>query len=374
MRKLIVLAAVLALSASVLAGCSPGEPVDNSPRTQEPAPATQLPTETPVLPTASPTPTATDAPPRTGVATPEPEPTLAEPPTESEQGPAPARELHLTIVYDNTAYDPGLTSDWGFAAWIEYGGHTLLFDTGGQGHVLLDNLAKLGLDPQQIEIVVLSHSHGDHTGGLPDLLDTGIRPTVYVPAAFVRSYKDTIQAQTELVEVKDPVEILPGLHSTGQLLRSVVEQGLVVETADGMVVITGCAHPGVLRMVKRATEIVDSEIALVVGGFHMGDYTQRQIEDTIAGFRELGVRWVTPTHCTGDRAQAAFRETYGEDYIEGGVGKTFAIGAGQGPGTALEAPSADAGLLLASVGFHPVRRRVLIPHFQHSRVEVRPLP
>ena len=158
-------------------------------------------------------------------------------------------DLKLTILYDNTAVDPRLKSDWGFAALVEYGGHTLLFDTGADGSMLLDNMRQLDVDPQSIEAVIFSHEHGDHTGGLQALLDTGVRPTVYVPSAFSSAFKEQVRARTKLVEVTDPLEILPGMHLT-RPVGSIVEQALAVETQDGTAMITGCAHPGVANMVR----------------------------------------------------------------------------------------------------------------------------
>ncbi len=235
-------------------------------------------------------------------------------------------QLQMTIVYDNTAYDSRLGADWGFSAWLEYDGHTILFDTGTDGSLLLGNMETLGLDPLRVEIVVLSHIHGDHTGGLQTLLDTGVQPTVYVPSTFPHSYVDEIRAQTTVVEVIAPSEIAPGLHTTGELLERVPEQGLVVETSEGSVVITGCAHPGILNMVDRAHVIVAGDIALVVGGFHLGEATRQQIQEIISGFRDHGVRQVSPTHCSGSGAKYMFRTEYGDDYITGGAGQVFVVG------------------------------------------------
>jgi 7,8-dihydropterin-6-yl-methyl-4-(beta-D-ribofuranosyl)aminobenzene 5'-phosphate synthase len=248
-------------------------------------------------------------------------------PTASEAAPpGDLEELRLTIVYDNTAYDPRLKANWGFAALIEYGDHILLFDTGGDSPTLLSNMDKMGLDPQPIEAVVLSHNHGDHTGGLQGLLDTGISPTVYVPAVFPSSFKNSVRARTELVEVTDHLEIFPGVHSTGQLSGPVIEQSLVVETAEGTVVITGCAHPGIVKIVRKAREVVQGEVGLVIGGFHLGGTSRGRIERIIAQFRELGVKQVTPAHCTGEEAIAMFADEYGDDYVEGGVGRVIVIG------------------------------------------------
>ena len=162
--------------------------------------------------------------------------------------------MTITVVYDNNAFDPRLTTGWGFAAWLEYGDRVLLFDTGADGTVLLRNMARLGLDPGAIDIVLLSHAHGDHTGGLATLLDINPEVTVYVPQGFSQQFKDQVRAQAaNLVEVGDGLEISPGLWSTGQMGTGIVEQALVARTARGLVVVTGCAHPGVDRMVGRAT-------------------------------------------------------------------------------------------------------------------------
>ena len=234
--------------------------------------------------------------------------------------------MTFTIVYDNNAHDPALRTAWGFACLVEAGGQTLLFDTGGDSPTLLGNMAKLGLDPQAIDAVVLSHIHGDHTGGLAGLLDTGVRPTVYAPSAFPASFKDDVRTRTELVEVTEPMEIFPGLHTTGELGSSIIEQALAVETSAGLVVVTGCAHPGVVEMVRRAKESAGGEVHLVMGGFHLGDASQRRIEAIIADFRDLGVQNGAPCHCTGDAARRMFADSFGENYIPAGVGRVITVG------------------------------------------------
>jgi 7,8-dihydropterin-6-yl-methyl-4-(beta-D-ribofuranosyl)aminobenzene 5'-phosphate synthase len=181
-------------------------------------------------------------------------------------------------------------------------------------------MAALGLDPQTIESVVLSHIHGDHTGGLGSLLDAGGAPVVYVPAAFPESFKRDVRARTDLVEVTEPVEVSPGIYTTGQVGSRIVEQALVVQTGSGWVVVTGCAHPGVVQMVRRAKQITDGEVALVMGGFHLGGASQGEVERIIAAFREMGVRQVAPCHCTGDRARRMFANAYGADCTLVGAG------------------------------------------------------
>jgi len=276
------------------------------------------PTVTPVPPTETPSPTDTPGPTATSKPT-----TLPLTPSATSKE---VRDLRITIVYDNNAYDPRLRTAWGFAAFVEYGDHVLLFDTGGDSDTLLDNMAKLDLDPQRVEAVVLSHIHGDHTGGLQGLLDTGASPTVYVPAAFPAAFKEGVRARTDLVEVSGPLEILPGVHSTGPLGALIVEQALVIETRKGIVVITGCAHPGIVRMVRQARKVVKDRVALAMGGFHLGSSNQSQIERVITDFRQLDVKQVSPTHCTGEKAIAMFAAEYGDDYIQGGAGRVIVIG------------------------------------------------
>lgn len=236
-------------------------------------------------------------------------------------------DLELTILFDNTAIDSQLKSGWGFAALVEYSGHTLLFDTGADGSILLDNMRQLSVEPQSIEAIILSHEHGDHTGGVQALLDTGIRPTIYAPSKFSNTFKEQMRARTELIEVTDTLTILPGMHLT-RPIGSIVEQALVVETRNGTVVLTGCAHPGLANMVRQAQEVVPGKISLLAGGFHLGNIADKdQLQPIIAELRQLGVERLLPTHCTGELAMGLFRTEFGEACLEGGVGRTVAFSA-----------------------------------------------
>jgi 7,8-dihydropterin-6-yl-methyl-4-(beta-D-ribofuranosyl)aminobenzene 5'-phosphate synthase len=337
---------------ALMAGCGKSEPTGTPPATATltgtdilrtiatelpataPSPSPiSTPTET-ARPTrvASPTPTALTTP-QTGVPTPS---TIAPPlslvdRTAADLSQSASKEvggLTITILYDNNAYDGRLKTEWGFAALVEYGEHTLLFDSGADGPTLLDNMAHLGFDPRVIEVAVISHDHGDHTGGLEGLLDTGVRPKVYVPAAFPTRFKENVRLHTELVEVGAPLEILPGVYSTGELGSTIVEQALVVETQEGIVVITGCAHPGIVSMVRQAQQVAEGKIALVLGGFHLGRANRSQLDRILADFRQSGVKHVAPTHCTGEGAIAPFAEAYGADYIQAGAGRVIRVESG----------------------------------------------
>jgi 7,8-dihydropterin-6-yl-methyl-4-(beta-D-ribofuranosyl)aminobenzene 5'-phosphate synthase len=231
--------------------------------------------------------------------------------------------LTLTIVYDNNAYDPRLKTAWGFSCLIEYRGQVVLFDTGGDSPTLLANMTTLDIDPGEIETIVLSHIHGDHTGGLSSILHDEL--TVFVPRSFPTRLKEAVRTRAQLIEVHEPREIGEEMYTTGEMGVGIVEQSLVVRTNEGLVIITGCAHPGVVDIVRKAKILSDDEIYLVLGGFHLGGKSQRAIEGILSEFRQLGVRKVAPCHCTGEQAIGMFHREYGVDFIQAGAGKVIRV-------------------------------------------------
>jgi len=233
--------------------------------------------------------------------------------------------VKIAIVYDNNPYDSRLRTAWGFSCLIEYRGQTVLFDTGGDTVTLLSNMSILGLDPKAIEMVVLSHIHGDHTGGLGGILAAGARPVVYVPRSFPARFKEEVRGITDLREVTGPEEIHEGIYTTGEMGSGIREQALALRTKQGLVVITGCAHPGVERMVRRAKEIAGGNVYLVLGGFHLGAASEKRIKRIVSDFRQMDVRKVAPCHCTGGRAMKIFADEFGEDFIRIGAGSILYV-------------------------------------------------
>jgi len=201
--------------------------------------------------------------------------------------------MKLTIVYDNEA-KPGLKADWGFSCLIE-GEKKVLFDTGADAEILLYNMERLGIDPKTIDIVALSHSHGDHTGGLDGFLRAnGNKAKVYLPG-----------------DVPKPIEMAAAIHSTGALGILIREQSLVVRTTKGNVLVTGCAHPGLDKIISKARQF--GMTYGVVGGFH--------------GFSRLrklrGIKLIAPCHCT--KRKQEIRENYPAAYREIKTGSVIEI-------------------------------------------------
>ncbi len=258
------------------------------------------------------------------VVTRSPEPIRAAPGLGSETEAAPREgRVVLTVVYDNNPHDPRLQTAWGFACLVETPHGVVLFDTGGDGGILLANMETLGIDPRRIEAVVLSHIHSDHVGGLDALLKLNDDWIVYLPQSFPEKFIAGLAGRTRVVEVAGRQEILRGIYSTGEMGDKVIEQSLVVETARGLVVLTGCAHPGVTQIVRRAGE--QGMVHLVMGGFHLAGASPAEVQEVIDGFKALGVEKVAPCHCTGADATAKFEAAFGSGFIPCGVGTVITI-------------------------------------------------
>ena len=238
---------------------------------------------------------------------------------------SPADVLKITIVYDNNSFDARLKRAWGLSALVEYHDQTLLFDTGGDGRILLENMRVLEIDPARIQSIVLSHAHGDHTGGLSALLDGGNQPSVYLLPSFADTYKHQLGLVTQVNEVTPGQVIADEILTTGEIGGNIPEQALVIRTGEGLVVITGCAHPGIVRIIERAMELTGDPVYLVLGGFHLGNKSEAEISAIIADFQRLGVQNVAPCHCTGERAIAMFADEYRQAFIQAGVGKVITI-------------------------------------------------
>ena len=251
--------------------------------------------------------------------------------TEVEQVPAegrvkPGAEVTIAITYDNNPYDSRLRPAWGFSCVVRLPEKAILFDTGGDGSILLYNMGELGINPEEIDIVMLSHIHGDHMGGLTSFLKHNSDVTLYMPISFPQQLKNEVRLSgAKLEEVDEARELFDGAFTTGELDGGIKEQSLVLRTPRGLMVITGCAHPGVVNIVRKAKEIGKDRVHLVVGGFHLGGASVSEIESIIKNFVELEVEKVALCHCSGDRARRLFKEHFSPNYIECGVGKKIRI-------------------------------------------------
>ncbi|MCK4352921.1 MBL fold metallo-hydrolase [candidate division WOR-3 bacterium] len=247
------------------------------------------------------------------------------------------KDLNLTIIYDNNPYLPvpilsgqagnkELETRWGFSCLIEGLEKTVIFDVGGEGSVLLKNMEKLSINLDSIDIVILSHIHYDHIGGLSDFLDKNPNVTVYMPKSLPKSIKDEVkEAEAKLIEVHKPIKICKNAYSTGELGTFIKEQSLAIKTSKGLVIITGCAHPGIVNIVKKAKKMLNDDVYLVLGGFHLCWMNGYQIKRIVKGIKGEKVKKAAPCHCSGDLARKLFKKVYGKDFILAGAGKKIKI-------------------------------------------------
>jgi len=222
---------------------------------------------------------------------------------------------HLSVitVFDNYLADPRLEKGWGFSCFIRYEFEDkvtkILFDTGDDKEVLLSNMKKMSLDPRELDFVFISHLHHDHTGGLPGILERNQGIKVYKPGSF-ESFS----------------QLKPGIFTTGPLGTMIQEQSLILQLPQGLIVITGCAHPGIVDIVRKSKEVVEGFPSyLVMGGFHLKSASDTEIEKIISEFRNLGVQKVAPSHCSGERCIERFEKAYGSNFIKNGAGKEITI-------------------------------------------------
>lgn len=212
--------------------------------------------------------------------------------------------MKVTIIYDNTAQRNDLQADWGFSALVEAKDiPKILFDTGGNGRILLDNMKKLEIDPASIDEVFISHAHLDHTGGLSEFLEVNKKAKIYVPPSF------SGPEDREVITITEPTKIHENVFSTGELEG--IEQSMAVKTGKDLVLIVGCSHPYMGHILDAARKF--GKIYGIIGGMH--GFSEFEL------FKDL--KLICPTHCTQHKTE--LKNLYPQKHIEGGAGKVIEI-------------------------------------------------
>ncbi|MCX6089989.1 MAG: MBL fold metallo-hydrolase [Candidatus Atribacteria bacterium] len=228
----------------------------------------------------------------------------------------------VTILYDNRTIQDDLLPSHGFSCMVENDrGKKVLFDTGESGPLLLANMQRLGIDASTIEKVVLSHEHYDHVGGLISLLANRIDIEIFILPSFSTAFrKKILDLNGDLKEVSEGMEILPGLFSTGEVVGAINEQGLVVVGKEKALFIGGCCHPGLERMVSTASQVAGQPVGGVMGGLHLCQSEDEEIESQLQNLKKLGVDRIAPCHCTGFTGMDMARDIWDSGYFTTGVG------------------------------------------------------
>jgi 7,8-dihydropterin-6-yl-methyl-4-(beta-D-ribofuranosyl)aminobenzene 5'-phosphate synthase len=281
----------------------------------------------------------------------------------SPPGHAQSSAAQITVIYDAFGKTSTMKKDWGFAALIEYGGKRILFDTGNNAEIFAHNVAAKGIDLTKLDFAIVSHRHGDHTSGLNHLLK--VNPTVRIyapqenfgvfgaalPGTFYRRheslpadmrYFDGNPPQTlrfgspwpagNFTWVTKTTEVAPGFHlillnGTWGVDLEVKEVSLAIETPDGIVLVVGCSHPTIEKIVEAARTATNKPIHLVLGGTHLLPAKDDQIRSIAVSLRDKSnVRYIAPVHCTGEPAFAILKESFGDRYVYAGLGTTLLLG------------------------------------------------
>lgn len=237
--------------------------------------------------------------------------------------------MKIKVIFDKTARDKKLKTGWGVSFLID---DKILFDTGEKGDWLLENMRELNIDLDKIEAVMISHDHWDHWGGLWELLKKKKGVKVYICPNFSKEFKDkAIGLGARLVEAEKLTEISKRVFTTGEIAgeykgKYMPEQALILKTKNGLTIITGCAHPGIVIMVKKAKAEFPSEaLYLVLGGFHLMESDKIKIKIVAENFKKMHIIKAGPTHCSGELAADIFKERYREYFVPILVGQEIEV-------------------------------------------------
>lgn len=270
----------------------------------------------------------------------------------------------ITLLYDAFGRTAGMEKDWGFAALIEYGGKRILFDTGDNAEILAHNVKAKGVDLSRLDFAVVSHRHGDHTSGLSYLLQVNPGVKIYapkenfgvfgaaLPGTFYRRDEslpvdlryfdgqppDTLHFGTpwpraNFVWVTQTSEVAPGVHLI--LLKGswgvdldVMELSLAIDTPEGVVLVVGCGHPTIEKIVETAKATIGRPLQMVVGGLHLLPADDDEISRIATALHDTwNVEWIAPAHCTGEPAFGILQRTFGDRYLYAGLGTVLTFGA-----------------------------------------------
>lgn len=236
-------------------------------------------------------------------------------------------DKELKILVDNYTVDKNLRICWGFSCLIN---DKMLFDTGGSNEVLKFNMKKLNILPEKIAKIVISHDHFDHTGGLEVILKQNSNIEIYLLSDFSNELKQKVSSLgAKVVENNEFIEIDKEVYTTGKIEGkyagdSISEQAMVIKGKEGLIIVTGCSHPLITDIIERVKkEFSEDRIFIVLGGFHLLEKDIREVELIAEKIKNLEVEKIGPTHCTGEEAIQVFREKFGNNFVQIGVGATL---------------------------------------------------
>ena len=218
---------------------------------------------------------------------------------------------------------------WGLSYLID---DDILFDTFANPRVLFRNLRRFRNDIAKIRMVVISHDHWDHTGGLWKLLELRPGLKVFLPSSAESGLKDRVlRMGGQVIDCPVDLKLKEGVYLSGSIRGAyggtpIIEQAMVLRSDKGLFILSGCAHPGIVAMVEHVKDSFHFPVYGVMGGFHLFEgCTDKAIRNIAVKLKESGVGLVAPTHCSGARAEKIFKEIFGSGYISSREGESISL-------------------------------------------------
>ncbi len=237
--------------------------------------------------------------------------------------------MEVQILFNSAAVEDGFCTGWGLSFLV---GGQVLFDTGENGAALMENIKRLDAPLSRVKGVVISHDHWDHTGGLWELLKHLSSRNVYGCPGFSEDFKENVKkAKAYLFDDAGPKKISENIYTSGEIKglykdQIISEQAMIIESDKGLTVLSGCAHPGILEIIRNVVKMFnDKKIYAVLGGFHLMNKHPRNVDGLVKKFKGLGIEKVGATHCCGAEAEECFRKVYKENFLSLNVGARFDV-------------------------------------------------
>jgi 7,8-dihydropterin-6-yl-methyl-4-(beta-D-ribofuranosyl)aminobenzene 5'-phosphate synthase len=229
--------------------------------------------------------------------------------------------MTFEILFNNIKGEKDFRNLWGFSCYIPE--LKLLFDTGSNGRILLQNAKKMKVDFKEIKYLFISHSHWDHISGIDTVIEENPNITMFVPSSLSKHLiKDLKTLVKEVIIINDKFsKILPNVYTTG-IMPPIEEQSMAIDTPKGLIIITGCGHSGIINIQNRIKENLHKEIYYILGGFHLLRSSNEEIEKVI---QNLDTKFISPTHCTGEKAIKMIKTKFQDNFLSAGVGKIIKL-------------------------------------------------
>ena len=235
--------------------------------------------------------------------------------------------MKFTILYDNTSYKPGWEKGWGFSCLIQSKGASILFDTGENGEKLLKNFELSASDPAKIDYMTFSHSDWDHIDGTRDFLSANKHAHVFIPYCFSDTFRNLVEEYGHEYTITgyEMTQLIPDVFSTPLYINDTGphEAGIMIRAAEYDILLTGCAHPGILQMTRDIRKLDGQKPIAVIGGFHLKSRSVEYIETLIDDLIKEGVELFAPAHCTGEEQIEVFSRKCCEQFIRLGSGRSI---------------------------------------------------